>query len=90
MTIILGENRGEDLDGQPGQPPQPGQPARLKGDLPSSPWSIVPWRSIVAGVVVAGAALLFAPCRDCDISRVGVGIDCRIFCNCARTGSSLG
>jgi predicted PurR-regulated permease PerM len=53
MTIILGENR-EDLDGQRGQP------GRLSGDLPSSPWSIVPWRSIVAGVVVVGTTLLLA------------------------------
>jgi predicted PurR-regulated permease PerM len=56
MTIIIGENR-EDLDGQRGQP---GQPGRLSGDLPSSPWSVVPWRAIVAGVVIVGTTLIFA------------------------------
>ncbi len=49
MTIILGE-RGGDLEREP-------VPST---DHPSSPWSVVPWRSMFAGVAVVAVALLFS------------------------------
>ncbi len=51
MTIVLGEGRREDSDREP-----PG----LNTDPSSSPWAVVPWRSIVAAVVVVFTSLLFA------------------------------